>query len=209
MQYLGTIAWTHIVKRMREFDIDPHKLDMQRYMVLQNITTYRVLTAALLDMKKANEDGTYEERWKKYAKNQEKEFFDWQTRIMHNKKSILDSGTNNRRFSHRYPKGIDVDDPRSDPSLQAFLEAKKIERARAEKQAAKEAAAAESPLLPKPDEPELKKTWYEIVFVVPVQWVKSWGWSYIIFSFLIFAPFIGGFTWANMSSTPKFTENPV
>lgn len=191
---------------MKEFNIDPHKLDMQQYMVLQNITTYRVLTAVLLDMEKANEDGTYEERWKQYAKNQEKELFDWQTRIIHNKKSILDSRTNNRRFSHRYPKGVDVDDPRSDPSLQAFLEVKKIERARAERQVAKAVATAGSPFFPKPDELEPKKTWYRIVFVVPVQSIKNWGWSYIIFSLLIFGPFIGGFTWANMSSTPKSAD---
>ena len=206
VQYMGSIAWTHIIERMREFDINPHKLDMTQYCVLQNITTYRVLTATLLEMKTATEDGTYEERWKKYAKTQEKELFDWQIRIMQNKKTEI--GLNNRRFSHLFPKGVDVDDPLSDPSLQAFLEAKKIERARAAKQAAKEAAAAGSPLLLKPDEPKPKKKWYVAVFVDPVKYVRSGvGWPHIIFCLLIFVPLIGGFMWGNMSSTPKFTQN--
>jgi len=205
---MGSIAWTHIVKRMREFDIDPHKLDMTQYCVLQNITTYRVLTAALLEMKQAVEDGTYEVRWKKYAKIQDKELFDWQMRIMHNKKTATGvTGLNNKRFSHRFPKGVNVDNPLSDPSLQAFLDAKKVERACAEKQAAKEATAAGSPLLPKPDEPKPPKKWYVVVFVDPVKWLRNdVGWAYIIFCLIVFAPLIGGFMWGNMSGTLRFTQ---
>ena len=207
VQYMGTIAWTHIIKRMREFNINPHKLDMTQYIVLQNLTTYRALTAALLEMKKANEDGTYEERWKAHSKIQDKFLFDWQIRIMQNKK--IDQGVtglNNKRFSHKFPKGIAVDNPLSDPSLQAFLDAKKVERARAEKQAAKEAAAA-SPLLPKPDEPKPPKKWYVVVFVSPVLWLKNdVGWAYILFCLIVFAPLIGGFVWGNMTSSLRFTE---
>ncbi|KAF3048093.1 hypothetical protein E8E12_010238 [Didymella heteroderae] len=210
VQYMGSIAWTHIVKRMRDLEIDPHKLDMQQYQVLQNITTYRILTAALLEMKQADEDGTYDERFKKWNKGSDKVLFDWQTRIMNNRRQ--DSGMNNRRFSHRYPKGIDADDPRSDPSLQACLEAKKAERSRADKEAAKQATAAGSPLLPPPDQVEQQKSrkkWYAVVFLDPVQRVKTWSWSYIIFSLLIFTPLIGGSTWAIMSSgtTDKFTDH--
>jgi hypothetical protein len=208
VQYMGTIAWTHIIKRMRESNIDPHKLDMTQYIILQNLTANSVLTAALLEMKKAIEDGTYNERWKAYEKIQHRELFDWQMRIMQNKKIEQGvTGLNNKRFSHKFPKGVAVDNPLSDPSLQAFLDAKKVERARAEEQAAKEAAAAGSPLFPKPDEPKPPKKWYTVVFVSPVKSLKNGvGWAYILFCLIVFAPLIGGFMRGNMTGSLKFTE---
>lgn len=176
---------------------------MTQYYELQNITTYRALTAALLEMKKATEDGAYEERWKKYAKTQDRELFDWQIKIMHNKKT--ETGTNNKRFSHRFPMGIDVDDPQTDPSLQAFLDAKKAERARAAREAAK---ATGSPLLANLDELKLPRKWYVLVFVNPYRWLKNdVGWPYIIFCLILCVPLIGGFMWGNMGSNPKFTQD--
>lgn len=207
----GTISWSYIVQRMDDYKIDPAKLDMKMYKELLDIKTYRDLTAELIKIKEMAEDGTLDERYKKWEEVREKTLYHWQTTIMADRK--CDSGTNNKRFSHRYPLGIDVHDPRADPSLQAFLQAKKAESMFEAAQAAAE--AARSPLPPSPGEEQLqaqeqaKKRWYVTCWTAPFVAMKGWGWPYIIFPLIVFVPLFGGFTWANMGSggTDRFTDH--
>ncbi|KAF1925461.1 uncharacterized protein M421DRAFT_7935 [Didymella exigua CBS 183.55] len=209
----GCITWTYIVQRMKDLDIDPAKLDMEFYQGLIEVKTYRDLTARLLKLKEMAEDGTLDERFQKWDKVRDKRLYDWQTTIMAEKKN--DPGMNNRRFSHRHPMGIAMDDPRADPSLQAFLEAKKAEAAFEAAQAAAEAAVPDSPLLPPSDEEQLqaqkqaKKKWYVTCWAAPLKAMKGWGWSYIVYSLLVLLPLIGGFTWASMGGgeNDKFTDH--
>ncbi|KAJ4381117.1 hypothetical protein N0V86_003464 [Didymella sp. IMI 355093] len=198
VQCQGKIAWSHIVKRMRDLDIDPAKLDMKAYQVLQNVETYRDLTAKLLELKETVDNGTYDERFKAWEEVREKKLYNWQTRTMNKKGTVR--GLNDKRFSHQYPLGIEVDDPRVDPSLQRFMEAKKEEAARDAKEAAAAARAAGCPLLPPPEE-QPKKTW--------IQRLKGLPWVYFIFSIIVFGPLVFWVLYGNMSQDmrDKFTEH--
>jgi hypothetical protein len=198
VQCQGKISWTHIVKRMRDLDIDPAKLDMEMYQVLQNVETYRDLTAKLLEFKEMVDNGTYDERFKAWEEVREQKLHDWQTRIM-NKKGIV-RGSSDKRFSHQYPLGIEVDDPQADPSLQRFMEAKKEEAARNAKKAAAAARAAGGPLLPPPAE-QPRRTW--------TQRLKKLPWVYPIFSTIVFGPLMFWVIYGNMSEDmkDKFTDH--
>lgn len=206
------MTWTFMVQRIEDLGIDPAKLDLECYEGLIEINSYRDLTTRLLKLKEMADDGTLDERFENWKKIRDKTLYDWQTSIMAERKN--DPGMNNRRFSHRYPMGMAMDDPRADPSLQAFLEARKAKAAFEAAQTAANAAAADSPLLPPSDEElqpqeQTKKKWYVRCWAAPFIAMRGWGWSYIIFSLVVFVPLIGWFTWANMRSMKhdEFTEH--
>ncbi|KAJ4985379.1 hypothetical protein SVAN01_09134 [Stagonosporopsis vannaccii] len=107
-----TITWTHIVDRLAEFDVDFRELDGPLYEKLRACEDDDALTARLFEIKFLQTSGTLAQRCKRW-KDHGDAIVDGQLKNETDRRYPM--GLNNKRFSHRYPLGVDVNDFEAEP----------------------------------------------------------------------------------------------
>ncbi|KAH6618994.1 hypothetical protein C7974DRAFT_416328 [Boeremia exigua] len=104
----GNLSWIHIVDRLKRANIEAEKLDGGLYEELRDCETYEALTAKIREIKQLQTDGVLERRYKEWQ-DQGDAIVDSQLKDETNRKTLV--SLNNKRFSHRHPLGVDVNDP--------------------------------------------------------------------------------------------------
>ena len=102
------ITWRHIVDRLDEFGIDSRKLDGVLYEELKACESYNALTGKLFEIKQLLKSGVLERRYKNWKEHGDKIIYG---HLKAETDARFPVGLNNKRFSHRFPLGMEANDP--------------------------------------------------------------------------------------------------
>jgi hypothetical protein len=176
----GQITWKHVVRHLGQLGIDVNKLDLALYEELRACDTYNALTTKLLEIQKLQRTGALEDRSKKWKREGIKKYDEM---LRAEAKTKFTVGLNNKRFSHQYPRGIDVNELGEILATHALLRIhvepkpkEQVDQKQLEEQA------------------EPKMLWRSGVDVVK-GWLWYPAWRYIIVSTIVMGGLVGGFTY--------------
>lgn len=102
-----TITWTHIVDRLEELEVDFRELDGPMYEKLRACEDDDALAARLFEVKFLQTSGALAQRYLKW-RDEGDAVIDRQLRDETDR--MYPMSLNNRRFSHRFPMGLDIND---------------------------------------------------------------------------------------------------
>ena len=97
------------MQRLAEFDLDFRKIDMELYLNLKACATHEELTAELKKIRELKQSGLLERRHANWLKCEDRAVY-YELRKITEKRDRHE-GTNDMRFSHRFPEGIMYNDP--------------------------------------------------------------------------------------------------
>lgn len=157
------ISWTYIVDQLSDIKVNFRELDGELYEKLRACESDDALKSTLSEIQRLQNSGELEERYSSW-KDTSGEILDNQLRDETDRR--YPRSLNNRRFSHRFPLGVDVNDPEAELLGEPIGDGTGRKSAVAEQQLAK-----------------------------PTKWRRCWNyppWRYIIYPSLIFVPAMGG-----------------
>lgn len=168
-----TITWAHIVDRLDEFDVDFRELDGPLYEKLRACEDEDALIAILFEVKFLQTSGMLEQRCKDW-KDQGAQIVDSQLKDETDRRYPM--SLNNKRFSHRYPMGVDVHDFEAEIMWTA--------------EGAKGQSDADKKLLANPGK------WWTACGSMAWHSTRRYchypAWRYIVFTAVVFVPLLGG-----------------
>lgn len=169
------ITWEHIVHRLRQFDIDVNKLDLELYEELRACDTYNALTTKLLEIQRLRRSGALEERSRKWKQEGWREYDE---KLKKKARDEVYVGNNNKRFSHAFPLGIDVHEL-EEMTLTKALQSRYVE----------------------PELPELvvlqeePQDYWQLCKAKVGGWLMYPAWRYIIVTIVLLGGLLGGFAY--------------
>lgn len=95
--------------RLAEFDLDFRKIDMELYLKLKACNTHDELTAEMEKVKELKQSGLLERRHANWRRFEDRAVY-YELRKITEKRDRPE-GMNDMRFSHRFPTGIQYNDP--------------------------------------------------------------------------------------------------
>lgn len=103
----GRMHWKYIVERLGLVNVDSKKIDMKLYEELRTCENEDALAVKLLEVQQLRNSGALEQRFKRWEEVAERTLFNrWKAETA----KTADAGFYNKRFSHRHPMGVDVND---------------------------------------------------------------------------------------------------
>lgn len=97
------------MQRLTEFDLDFRKIDMELYLRLKACATHEELTAEMEKINELKQSGLLERRHANWRRFEDRAVY-YELRKITEKRDRPE-GMNDMRFSHRFPTGIQYNDP--------------------------------------------------------------------------------------------------